>query len=173
MRIFIAIPISKKLQKEVKKYREFYPDLKIRWLEGKNLHITLIPPWEEKNVEKVKAVLRPLENKFSQFEIEFKSVFFGPNQYNPRLIWATGKAPEQIVKLKKDLESALKMPSGKNEFLLHLTLSRFRPEDFRNFSVKKINDEINWQDTANEFVIMRSHLSRSGADYEILKRFKL
>ncbi len=41
MRIFIAFPISERLQKEVVKYSEFYPDLAVNWLEGKNLHITL------------------------------------------------------------------------------------------------------------------------------------
>ena len=35
MRIFAAIPVSEKLQNEVLKYREFYPDLPVRWLEGK------------------------------------------------------------------------------------------------------------------------------------------
>lgn len=173
MRIFIAIPISEKLQKEIVKYQGLYPDLPVRWLEGKNLHITLIPPWEEGKIEEVKAILKSLENKFGLFEIYFNNVSFGPNFYNPRLIWATGKAPEQIVKLKKTLEENLKKPSEHNDFLLHLTLARFKPEDFKNFSIEKINDEINWRDTADEFVIMQSHLSRSGADYEILERYKL
>lgn len=173
MRIFIAIPVSEKLQNEVLKYRELYPDLAARWLEGKNLHITLIPPWEEENIEKVKIILKPLENKFGRFEMEFNSVSFGPNDYNPRLIWATGKAPKEIIKLKKSLEELLRMPSERDSFLLHLTIARFNPSEFKHFPIKKINDEINWKDAAKEFAIMRSRLSRSGADYEILEKFNL
>jgi 2'-5' RNA ligase len=173
MRIFIAIPISEKLQKEVEKYREFYPDLPVRWLKDKNLHITLIPPWEEKNLGEARDILKSAENKIGPAGLRFHRVSFGPNRNLPRLIWATGKAPKQIIELKKLLENALKMPSEKDNFLLHLTLARFRPEDFKNFPIQKIDDEINWQEATNEFAIMRSHLFNRGADYEILERFNL
>lgn len=175
MRIFIALSILEKLQNEVLKYREFYPDLPVRWLENKNLHITLIPPWEEKeeDIEKIKSVLKSLENKIGPIAVEFKRVSYGPNSYFPRLIWATGKAPEAIVEFKKALEQGLGRQAEKNEFLLHLTLARFKPEDFQSFPIKKIDDEINWKETFNEFVIMHSRLSPDGADYEILERFRL
>lgn len=173
MRIFVALPISEKLQKEVEKFQELYPDLKVRWLDGKNFHITLIPPWEEKNIDKIKSILKLSENKTGPIVTDFIRVFFGPNLYNPRLIWAIGKAPEQIIKLKKDLENMLKMPSERNDFLLHLTLARFKPENFQFFPIKKIDDKINWKEIFNEFVIMQSHLSLNGADYEVLEKYKL
>lgn len=175
MRIFIALPISEKLQKEIEKYQKFYPDLKVRWLDGKNIHITLIPPLEEKDegVEKIKSVLKLLEGKIGSITANFNRVSFGPNFYNPRLIWATGETPEQIIKFKKSLEKNFKKSSERNDFLLHLTLARFRPEDFQFFPIKKIDDKINWKEIFNEFVIMQSHLSRNGADYEILEKFKL
>lgn len=187
MRIFIAIPISENLQKEIVKYREFYPDLSVRpvrngrisngvrWLEGKNLHITLIPPWklEENSLELIKKVLKPLEGKIGPITADFNRVSYGPNRNSPRLIWAIGKAPKAIIGLKKALEESLDKPSERNEFLLHLTLARFKPEDFQFFPIKKIDDEINWKETFNEFAIMQSHLSPNGADYEILERFKL
>ncbi len=67
----------------------------------------------------------------------------------------------------------MKKPGERNEFLFHLTLARFRPEDFQFFTVKKIDDEINWEEIFNEFVIMRSRLSSDGADYEIMEKYKL
>jgi len=173
MRIFIAIPISEKLQKKIANYRDFYHGLPVRWLEGKNLHITLVPPWEEDDIDKVDKILKPLENKFGKIEIGFKNISFGPNPRNSRLIWATGKTPQKIIELKKSLEQVLNKPSKRKDFLLHLTIARFRPEDFKNFPIKKIDDKMNWQDIAEEFVIMQSHLSRQGADYEILKRYRL
>ena len=169
----MALPISEQLQKNVMKYREFYPDLPVRWLEGKNLHITLIPPWEEKNIEEIEKKLKPLENKSGEIEIKFNNVSFGPNRYNPRLVWATGEASRKIIELKKSLEEVLNKPAERNNFLLHLTIARFRPEDFINFTIKQIIDEVAWKEIAKEFVIMCSHLSRAGANYEILRKFKL
>ena len=104
---------------------------------------------------------------------DFNSVSFGPNRNFSRLIWAIGKAPEAIIVLKKALEESLNKPSERNDFLLHLTLARFKPEDFQFFTIKKIDDEINWKETFNEFVIMQSHLSPKGADYEIVEKYKL
>ncbi len=209
MRIFIAIPISKNLQDEIARYRGFYPDLPARWLEGKNLHLTLIPPWEvavgdsrfqrEENIIEIEKKIRLLENKLGEFEMKFDNVSFGPNRFNPpsagrsqpaarqspRLIWATGQVPhpctrqgckgegQKIIELKKSLERVLNKKSERDEFLLHLTIARFRPEDFKKFPVKEINDKVVWKDIAEEFVIMKSNLSPKGADYEILKRFTL
>ncbi len=175
MRVFIAFPISERLQKEVEKYREFYPDLAVNWLEGKNLHITLIPPWseEENNIDKIKEILKLLEGKTGSIAAVLNRVSYGPNFHSPRLIWATGKTPETFGGFKKSLERLLGKPGERNEFLLHLTLARFRPEDFQFFPVKKIDDEINWEETFNEFVMMRSHLSSGGADYEIMEKYKL
>ena len=65
------------------------------------------------------------------------------------------------------------MPSERDDFLLHLTIARFNPSEFRRFRAREINDKINWKDGAREFAIMRSRLSRGGADYEIIEKFKL
>lgn len=175
MRIFIALSISEQLRDKALKYRKFYPDPVIRWIEGKNLHITLIPPWEEKekNTETIKSVLKLIEGKTGPITANFNRVSFGPDSRSPRLIWAVGKAPEALVGFRKTLEETLKKTGERNNLLLHLTLARFKPEDFQFFPVQKIDDEIDWRETFGEFVVMRSRLSPKGADYEILERFKL
>lgn len=55
---------------------------------------------------------------------------------------------------------------------MHLTLARFREEDFTNFPAKKLDEEVVWNETASSIVLMQSHLSRQGADYEILMEAK-
>lgn len=67
-RLFIAIKISEETKKEILSLQREYSDLfrrstNGRWLYGHNLHITLIPPWYEDDTEKVKSVLKTLENK--------------------------------------------------------------------------------------------------------------
>ena len=56
-RIFIGLPIAKTLAEEISKWQEGQQKLPVRWLAPKNLHLTLIPPWYETDVERVAAQL--------------------------------------------------------------------------------------------------------------------
>src|SRR5258708_4122238 len=99
-RIFVAISITKKLQEVILSWQKTHQSLPVRWMIGKNLHVTLVPPWQEEKVEEVSEKIERLENKFSSFEMQFNLISFGPNLHEPRLIWATGPAPKEIVVLK-------------------------------------------------------------------------
>jgi len=169
-RIFVALPISASLEADILAWEEKYARLPVRWLDGKNLHVTLVPPWYEEDVESVVRKLGTVRQ--GKFGMSFETVSFGlPG--SPRLIWAEGVAGPDMIKLK---DNVLKMTVAKPEnrpFRLHLTLARFRPEDFPRFPIKKINDRVDWQEEVSSFVLMESHLSREGADYEVLQKFEL
>lgn len=174
-RIFVALPISKRLQEEILRWEKKFSNLRVRWLLGKNLHITLIPPWygDEENlnftIEKVGETVK----KFNLFKIVFEEVSYGLNPRSPRLIWAAGKAPKEILKLKNNLEEFLNYKSEYRDWILHLTLARFNESDFYKFPIKKLKEKIFWEDEIKSVVLMESRLSRAGADYEVLKEFKL
>lgn len=174
-RIFIAIGLSKPLQKEILEWERGLQPLPVRWLAGKNLHITLVPPWyaEKKEIEKIKNILYGIGGEIRPFEMGFEKVAFGPMPRRPRLIWAEGQVSDELIKLRGRLENALGQKSEKHPFLLHLTLARFRPEDFGAFTIKTLDKKVSWKERVESFVLMESHLSRSGAEYEILSEIKL
>lgn len=179
-RLFVAIPISEGLQNQALNFRKNYKNLPVRWLSGKNLHITLIPPWYTHDIASVKEKLESLKGKMSAFNVKFENISFGPSLSEPRLIWASGKTPPQIIELKnlsekalgeKNLgEKALNRQPENRPFILHLTLARFRPEDFQKFPIKSLDEKIDWVENINSIVLMESHLSQKGADYEILQK---
>ena len=109
-RIFIGIKISDELAKEIldwkKPFWKSFAKTPLRWIEGKDLHITLIPPWhmDEEEVEWVKQKLGAVQGMMKPFDIEFKKVIYGPSPKHPRLIWAEGQTPQEIVDLKTELE---------------------------------------------------------------------
>lgn len=182
-RIFIAIPISEKLQQEILSWEEKYKKLlvvskvepPVRWLAGKNLHITLIPPWYADNngIKNLKLKIKDSMTSLKPFKIQFEKVTYGPDPRRPRLIWTEGPTPKGLPELKAKLEKALDQKQEKRLFKLHLTIARFRPEDFKNFPVKKLDEEVDWRNEVNKIILMESHLARSGADYEVLSKFKL
>lgn len=172
-RIFIAVPISQSLQTEIATWAEKYFTLPVRWLQEKNLHITLIPPWYEHNIEEVFSLLDSVRGKAKPFEMKFERVSLGPNPREPRLIWAEGKAPTELLTLKEALEKAIGKKGEHQFFKMHLTLARFRPEDFTLFPKKKIDEKILWRERASSVVLMESHLSPKGADYEVLRTINI
>ncbi|MEK7192162.1 MAG: RNA 2',3'-cyclic phosphodiesterase [Patescibacteria group bacterium] len=174
-RVFVAIGLSQSLQSKILEWERKFRNLPVRWLAGKNLHITLIPPWyaEEKEIEKIKKILNSIGGVIKPFEIKFEKVAFGPAPRQPRLIWAEGAVPGELIKLKTRIEKMLGQKPEKRPFFLHLTLARFRPEDFKSFPRQILNEKVEWKEEAQSFVLMESRLSRLGADYEVLRVEKL
>lgn len=172
-RVFVGIKASPGLKEEIVNFsKSVLNNEKIRTIEPENLHITLTPPWYEKNLKKVKEKLTPLE-KLSSFEIEFEKIEVGPSKKHPRLIWATGKAGKNIKRLKEKTESLLNKKGEKRPFFLHLTIARFKRKDFSKISFKKTRWDFYWKEEIESVDLFESRLLQSGAEYKILSTFEL
>lgn len=173
-RIFVGIKASNSLLKEIKFWRVKYEKkLKVRWIADKNLHLTLIPPWYEKDIKQVKTILNNMTIELEPFTIQYIKVSFGPSKSHPRLIWATGKSSKRSIHLKILLEKKLEKTKEKRQFKPHLTIARFREKDFSGFPIKELNEKVNWIQKVNSFILFESKLSRKGAEYQVLEKIKL
>ncbi len=172
-RIFVALPVSKALEEQVALWRVGYRNLPVRWLTGKNMHVTIIPPWEEEQIEPITDLLETLQGTIGAFALDFERVTYGPNRKEPRLIWAEGETPDQIFTLKHNIERTLSQTPEIRPFRLHMTLARFAQEEFKTFPVQELKDTVAWNEPVNSFVLMESRRSPQGADYEVLSSFRL
>lgn len=165
-RVFIALSISQKTQAKVLEVKENFPSLPVRWLDLKNLHITLLPPWNEKEIEVLKEKFVSLSLPFPRLQpLRFHTVSFGPNSFQPRLIWAKGTNSSELLSLKTFLEIALEQKAERRDFMLHLTLARFRPESFLSFPFRKLYEKIDWEEIVPSLVLFESRLTPKGANY--------
>lgn len=168
-RIFIALPISNQFTDLILNFQNKFKKLPFRWIKKENLHITLIPPWYEKNIDLVKKQIKTLENQIDSFKIQFNLIEYGPNKFRPRLVWIIGKNNEQILNLRLNLIKIL----NKNEldyldFKVHLTIARFNYNN--KMKLPNISKNIFWQEDFLEFVLMESNLLKTGAEYKILEK---
>lgn len=171
-RVFAAIPISSSLQREILAWEKKHATLPVRWLAGKNIHITLVPPWHETNCDDAIQLLKRVGGG-GEIDIEFRDVSYGPSRQEPRLIWASGNAPRKLLDLKKQVEKAFGKKSEYRPWLMHLTIARFDPRDFPKFPIKNLNEKVSWKERISSVVLMESLLKPSGADYEIIAEIKL
>lgn len=170
-RVFVGLPAGEEIVKIARLWQNQHIVLPVRWLEQKNLHITLVPPWETENVP---GVIKQLEKvKSKKFPLEFKEVGFGPKHGQPRLVWAAGLATKQLLDLRALVFESLGQRPGTRPFFMHLTLARFRPDIFTEFPKQGWPWPINWQMNAEKFVLYESILRPEGADYRALGEFAM
>jgi 2'-5' RNA ligase len=169
-RIFIGLPIGENLQDKILKFEKKFKNLPVRWILPHNLHITLVPPWYENDIEGIKEKLKFFDLGKS-FKISFYKVEYGPSKKFPRLIWAVGNNSNELLILRQNLFNILSQEPEQRDFKLHLTLARF------NFNPKiklpEINESVYWEDEIKEVVLFRSHLLKTGAEYEVIERFMM
>lgn len=170
--MFVGIPIEEKLAKQILNWVDIKLEgFPIRKISKDNLHVTLIPPWYEENINKV---IEKLElPKIKAFHFQFDSVSFGPNPRNPRLVWATGEFPQEISELTKILSKSLQKIPERRDYLLHLTIARFKPRDFGRFKIKNLDEKVMWRQKVDRICLYESKLQRGGAVYTNLKTMKL
>jgi len=169
-RIFVAIKSSNGVRAAADEWRSGKESWPVRWVPSENLHITVIPPWDESDVG---GVIRALAAAaaFEPFALKFGRVTYGPTPNKRRLIWARGDRSPELEALKKNIEKSLDIAGAKRELLPHITLARFRPEIFHSLKTKNLNEEINWEERIRSFELIESVLLPSGAKYETLKSF--
>jgi RNA 2',3'-cyclic 3'-phosphodiesterase len=169
-RIFVGIEVPDEIKTEIGKVQLWFQNLPVRWTPLSNLHITLVPPWYGENVDEVIQQLRkvkkpePVKLHFSLIE----SAPFVPKRY----IWTEADAPYNLQQFDSDLYTITGQTMKRGfQFRPHITMARFRPEEFKTFQIKDLYVEVNWTMEVNSFTLFESKLLTEGARYEVIERF--
>lgn len=172
-RLFVGIPIVD-VRHELLGFRARYLDsFSVRWIREEDWHVTLVPPWYAIEDDVPKIIERLSLVTFQPFEMEFYRVAYGPRIRDPRLIWLEGSSSSALLDLKRSIENVLGIQGEQRPFHPHITLARFRAESFREFSVQTLEESVRWREKVRTFALYESHLSPKGAEYEVLKLFRV
>ncbi len=131
-----------------------------------NFHITLLPPWQEEDLESVFGKVMEVAKEFEPFKIELKELVVSPPQ-SPGLIWLEIAPKDTLTSLKKCLEDAFGV-SEKRDFLPHITV-------WRALSLEKSRVEIalDLEIKVDNITVFETMLLPSGAEYTVLKQATL
>ncbi len=179
-RLFIAIKPSLKVLEAIENYQEAnlkHPAFRVTETENLHLTITFLGYTKKEEMPKIIEILKDLSQKYKPFEIQFDFFNYGPNPKSPRLIWLEGKAPAEILSLKKDLEQELEknkilFNKEKRDFKIHITVARIKKDNKIPLPpAQDIQKKVKLKFLANSLVLMESHLKPTGAQYSELKIF--
>jgi RNA 2',3'-cyclic 3'-phosphodiesterase len=125
-RIYIGIPVSDHLKQKIKDWRTAHSALGVQWLRDEDLHITLVPPWYEDNLDDLKTRIAGIKNFSPSITVDFQCVTSGPDSRNPRFLWLLGTNNERLATLQKEVGKMVINRAPQRAILPHITLCRFK-----------------------------------------------
>jgi 2'-5' RNA ligase len=125
MRVFLGVKIAPDLSDQLARLAKELREEQVKFVSPGDIHLTLVPPWNEMSIDEAIAKMRVIVSKFGPFALELRHLIYGPEARRPRLLWAECAAPDEAVTLR----GALLDLFGQNDdrpFRPHVTLARLR-----------------------------------------------
>ena len=97
----------------------------VRLVPTNDIHLTLVPPWNEASIPTAVEKLRAVTDRFGAFTLIFRRLAYGLQPRRPRLLWAECAATDDITLLRAALLRRFDQ-SDDRPFRPHVTLARIR-----------------------------------------------
>jgi 2'-5' RNA ligase len=182
MRLFFAVVTADPVKRIVESQIEAFPvkNPPWRWIPSANYHMTLkfLGDVEQDRLNEVAEAAVSVAPRIHPFRLAYGGFGGFPSLSRPRVIfYELEEGHGELAGLAGALEGALErigFPRERRPFRAHLTLARIKrplPPEVRNLlsAVPPLPGTPSQQ--VDSFVLMRSHLRRSGAVYEEIERF--
>ncbi|MGO9612145.1 MAG: RNA 2',3'-cyclic phosphodiesterase [Dissulfurispiraceae bacterium] len=183
MRCFIAIDISDEVRATIDKVIQQVGGASkgIKWVVPWNIHLTLKFLGEIDNVgiTLVDDWLSTFGTRYNPFNIRIRGTGIFPSLRHPNVLWVGIDASDDLKRLANDIDDAMVQQGFKKEdrkFSPHLTVGRVKNGKVIDSTVREF---LNFQEIffgsveVEEFMLMKSILRPSGAEYSRLATFKL
>jgi 2'-5' RNA ligase len=180
MRLFIAIQLPSKIEKEIGKLQDKFKKIsakdKISWVKPENVHVTLkfLGETDLKYTGKIISVMEKAVSGMERFDILIEDTGVFPSAKNPRVMWIDCKDEgENITAIKRRLDRGLKRLGfgvEKKKFQPHLTIARIRHLSKDSEVIEKflMNKTEFGKIEAGSIQLISSELSSTGSKYEVI-----
>ena len=188
IRAFIAVELPAELKKELSelegRLKKNSPPV-VKWVDPKNIHITLkfLGEISEDNIDELMLAIEESAQGIQPFQLEVSEVGAFPNLERVQVLWVGVKGElEKITRLQKSIElntEQLGFPRESRDFSPHLTLGRVRDETRPNERQRlgKLLADTSFTTLHNVNVdainLMKSQLTPTGPIYTCIGSVKL
>ena len=123
LRVFVGIKLNAEIAEQLAQLAMPLERFAARLVQASDLHMTLVPPWNEDHLPETVDRLRRAVQDFPSFSLAFERIRYGPDPRRPRMLWAVCHAGAEISALKTLLLLAFQQ-TEQRPFLPHVTLAR-------------------------------------------------
>jgi 2'-5' RNA ligase len=124
-RIFVALRVAPEIAGKLAQMARALERYAVRPIMPADIHLTLVPPWNETSIPAAIATLRGVADKAAPFTLAFSRLCYGPHLRRPRLLWAECAASDELSALHAALLAAFGQ-SEERPFRPHITVARIR-----------------------------------------------
>jgi 2'-5' RNA ligase len=125
VRVFVGIKIAPDIARQLAELAAGLDQFSVRRVASEDIHLTLVPPWEEPSPSKAAATLQRVAGAFDAFALTIEHVGYGPEPRWPRMLWADCKPTGELLALQEALLAAFGQ-ANRRPFRPHVTLARIR-----------------------------------------------
>lgn len=180
MRLFIALNLPEDVRQEI--HQAASPlrenELPVRWLEEDTYHLTLkfLGEVRQEKVPRIEEVMHRVAETTGAFSLKVGGFGAFPTIRRPRVLWIGVEPTPALRCLKQDLEWGLTDHGFEREtraFHPHITLGRVESDQgagaFRGLDELAAALDYRGEFDVDQVDLMRSHLSRKGARYTLVR----
>jgi RNA 2',3'-cyclic 3'-phosphodiesterase len=143
----------------------------IRPVAPADIHLTLVPPWNESSIPDAIEKLGRVAGRFGAFSLTFQHVGYGPQPRRPRLLWADCAVTDEIGGLRAALLQAYGQ-TDERPFHPHVTLARIRAAGPATARKHPIDQPLSLTQRVDSVELFRSP-PPGGTGYQILASLSL
>jgi RNA 2',3'-cyclic 3'-phosphodiesterase len=98
-RVFVALKMAPPTADELAGSAKEIEQFPVRLIAPADIHLTLVPPWNEISISDAVAKLRRVAAECGEFTLEFRRIGYGPEPKRPRLLWVECAATLELAQL--------------------------------------------------------------------------
>ena len=125
VRVFVGLKIAPEIASQLAQLAATLEQSSVRPVVPTDIHLTLVPPWNETSIPDAIEKLGRIAGTFGAFQLIFQHAGYGPQSRRPRLLWADCAATDEIAALRAALLQAYGQ-TDERPFQPHVTLARIR-----------------------------------------------
>jgi len=122
-RVFVGIKLVSEIAQPLAELALPLAKFAARLVSASDLHVTLVPPWNDNHLPETVEKLRHAVQDFPSFSLAFERLRYGPDPRRPRMLWAVCRVDAEISALEILLLQAFQQ-TEQRAFLPHVTLAR-------------------------------------------------
>jgi 2'-5' RNA ligase len=170
-RIFVALRIMGEIAQELAQYGKGLEQLSIRPVPAADIHLTLVPPWNEVSIPDAVAKLRRVADTYVAFPLVFRHIGYGPEPRHPRFLWVECAASNEIAESRAALLRAFGQ-ADERPFHPHVTLARLRDKGRVIARKQPVDQNIAFTQRVDSVELMQSP-PPGGSGYKVLASLSL
>ena len=170
-RVFVGLKIAPEIASQLAELAATLEKPSVRPVAPADIHLTLVPPWNETSIPDAIAKLGRAAKNFGAFRLIFQHVGYGPQPRRIRLLWADCAATDEIAALRIALLQAYGQ-RDERPFKPHVTLARIRADGPAIARKHPIDRPLSLTQRVESIKLFQSP-SPGGSGYQVLASLRL